>query len=86
MHLKDLRPGKAEMVRAEGLSFKDAIEAGIFTVPGDGILAFEPVFDLLAGAGYEGWLIVEAEQDPAKANPLTYAKMARAYLRCTLGI
>ena len=85
VHLKDLRPGVAEIARRDGLSFKDAIEAGIFTVPGDGIIDFVPIFECLADAGYEGWLMVEAEQDPAKANPLTYAKMGRAYLRNTLG-
>ena len=85
VHMKDLRPGKAEIAEREGLSFQAAILSGIFTVPGDGIIDFVPIFDCLAQARYEGWLIVEAEQDPAKAHPLTYAKMARAYLRDTLG-
>ena len=85
VHMKDLREGKADIVARDGLSFKDAIELGIFTVPGDGIIDFVPIFDCLAEVGYEGWLMVEAEQDPAKAHPLTYAKMARAYLRKTLG-
>ena len=61
------------------------IEAGVFTVPGDGSIDFVPILEALAGAGYEGWLVVEAEQDPAKANPLEYAIMARAYLREVLG-
>ena len=85
VHLKDLRPGIAELVRRDGLSFKDAIEIGIFTVPGDGIIDFKPIFSALAEADYEGWLIVEAEQDPAKAHPLTYAMKGRAYLRDVLG-
>ena len=85
VHLKDLRPGMAELVERDGLSFKDAIEIGVFTVPGGGIIDFKPIFSALAEADYEGWLIVEAEQDPAKAHPLTYAKKGRAYLRDVLG-
>jgi inosose dehydratase len=58
---------------------------GAFTVPGDGVIDFEPIFRTLADAGYEGWLVVEAEQDPAKANPLEYAKKARSYLHEVIG-
>jgi inosose dehydratase len=54
-------------------------------VPGDGVIDFEPIFRTLADAGYEGWLIVEAEQDPRKANPLEYALKARSYLRSVIG-
>ena len=57
----------------------------MFTVPGDGSIDFVPIFDALAGAGFEGWLVVEAEQDPAKATPLEYARKGRAYLREVLG-
>ena len=57
----------------------------MFTVPGDGSIDFVPIFAALAGAGFEGWLVVEAEQDPAKANPLEYALKARGYLRDVLG-
>ena len=85
VHLKDLRPGMAELAERDGLSFKDAIETGIFTVPGDGIIDFKPIFAALAEVDYAGWLMVEAEQDPAKAHPLTYAKKGRAYLRDVLG-
>jgi inosose dehydratase len=85
VHLKDLRPEVASRVRAEGLSFQDGIEGGVFTVPGDGSIDFVPILDVLADAGYEGWLVVEAEQDPNKAEPLEYAKKARAYLRGALG-
>ena len=85
VHLKDLRAGKADTAKREGFSFQQAIEDGIFTVPGDGIIDFVPIFQALADADYAGWLMVEAEQDPAKADPLTYAKMGRAYLRKTLG-
>jgi inosose dehydratase len=85
VHLKDVRPDVIERAHAEGLSFQAAIEAGVFTVPGDGSIDFVPIFEALAGGGFEGWLIVEAEQDPAKANPLEYALKARGYLREVLG-
>ncbi|MDR3515035.1 MAG: myo-inosose-2 dehydratase [Azospirillaceae bacterium] len=86
LHLKDYRAAVVAEMHAKGQSFQDGIEAGIFTVPGDGsITTFPEIFDLLAEAGFNGWLVIEAEQDPAKANPLQYAKMARAYLRETLG-
>lgn len=85
VHLKDVRPTVVDRVRTENLSFQQGIEEGIFTVPGDGGIAFEPILAALGAAGYEGWLVVEAEQDPAKANPLEYAQRARAYLRDVLG-
>jgi inosose dehydratase len=85
VHLKDIRPEVVRRVREEGLSFQQGIEDGVFTVPGDGALDFVPVLDALGGADYQGWLVVEAEQDPAKANPLEYALKARAYLREVLG-
>ncbi|MGO9961672.1 MAG: myo-inosose-2 dehydratase [Solirubrobacteraceae bacterium] len=85
VHLKDVRADVVTRAREQGFSFRDAIEAGVFTVPGDGTLDFVPILDALAAAGFQGWLVVEAEQDPAKANPLTYAIKARAYLREVLG-
>jgi inosose dehydratase len=85
IHLKDVRANVVKRARRNHLSFKDAIEAGVFTVPGDGDIDFLPIFEALGAAGFEGWLVVEAEQDPAKATPLKYAKMARQYLRETLG-
>jgi len=85
VHLKDVRPEVLSHVLRENLSFQDAIEAGVFTVPGDGAIDFVPVLQALADAGYQGWLVVEAEQHPAKANPLEYALKARAYLREVLG-
>jgi len=85
VHLKDVRPPVLQRVRTENLSFQQGIEEGIFTVPGDGGIEFVPILDALGAAGYEGWLVVEAEQDPTRANPLEYAKRARAYLRDVLG-
>ncbi len=85
VHLKDIRPEVVAMTKEQGLSFQQAIEAGVFTVPGDGSIDFVPILQTLADADYEGWLVVEAEQDPAKATPLEYALKARNYLREVLG-
>ena len=85
IHLKDVRQPVAERVRQDNLSFQDGIEAGVFTVPGDGDLDLAPVLEALARHGFEGWLVVEAEQDPAKAHPLEHALMARKWLREVLG-
>ncbi|MDR1520838.1 MAG: myo-inosose-2 dehydratase [Planctomycetota bacterium] len=86
VHLKDVRPALVGRVRDERLSFLKAVRLGAFTVPGDGGLDFVPMFKALAAAGYRGWMLVEAEQDPAKANPLEYALKARKYLREAAGI
>jgi inosose dehydratase len=81
VHLKDLRPGLRKKAVKEKWSFLRAVKAGVFTVPGDGGIDFVPVFKALKKAGYRGWWVVEAEQDPARANPLEYALKARAYIR-----
>lgn len=88
VHLKQVRAGVLDRMRADGLSFWDALRAGIFTVPGDpeGMLDLEPVLEVLDAAGYEGWLNVEAEQDPAKADPLAYFRLARTWLQDTAGL
>ncbi len=86
VHLKDVRPGVLERVRPEGWSFLRAVREGVFTVPGDGCIDSEPLFRILADAGYAGWMVVEAEQDPAKANPLEYAQKARRYIREKTGL
>ena len=80
-HAKDLRPAVAEQARREHWSFLDAVVAGVFTVPGDGALDFTATLEPLAQAGYQGWLVVEAEQDPAKAPPLPYARQGCVHLR-----
>ncbi|MFC4037435.1 myo-inosose-2 dehydratase [Dactylosporangium siamense] len=85
VHLKSIRPEVVSRVREEGLSFQEGVELGVFTVPGDGAIDFRPILQVLADADYQGWLVVEAEQDPNKANPLEYAKKARAYLTDVLG-
>jgi len=88
VHLKNVRQGVMDRVYAENLSFRQGIEAGVFTVPGDsaGALDFKPILEALSDKRFEGWLVVEAEQHPAKATPLKYAKMAREYLREVIGM
>ncbi|MDR0760504.1 MAG: TIM barrel protein, partial [Treponema sp.] len=86
VHLKDMRPAVRERAAGGNWSFLQAVKAGVFTVPGDGCIDFKPVFERLIGACYSGWWVVEAEQDPALANPLEYAVKARSYIRETAGI
>lgn len=87
VHLKNVRKDVLPMAVGNNYSFYQAIEGGIFTVPGDpdGDINLNPILDSLQSVGYDRWLIVEAEQDPAKANPLEYANMARDFLRKRLG-
>ena len=86
VHLKDVRPERIEEIRRSKKSFLDGVRAGTFTVPGDGAIDFAPLFKILEDRGYEGWMVVEAEQDPAIANPLEYAIKARTYIREKTGI
>jgi inosose dehydratase len=81
VHCKDVRLPMLNEAMQNDWSFLDAVLAGVFTVPGDGCVDYPHVFEALAAASYRGWLVVEAEQDPAKAHPLTYARMGHAYLR-----
>ncbi len=78
-HGKDVRKTVMERSIAEDWSFLHSVVEGIYTVPGDGSVDFVGVMRELPG--YSGWMIVEAEQDPKKAHPLTYAKMGYANLR-----
>ncbi len=77
VHCKDVRRDVLSRALAEDWSFLDAVLAGVFTVPGDGAVDFPAALRALGAGGYKGWLVVEAEQDPAKAHPLTYARMGR---------
>lgn len=81
IHLKDIRGEVLEQVKAQKMSFLQAVKTGVMTVPGDGIIDFKPLFKILSENQYEGWFVVEAEQDPAKADPLEYALKARKYIR-----
>ncbi len=80
MHLKDVRPAVLDEVRASEYLFIDAVKMGMFTTPGDGIIDFPEVFRILFDKSYQGWLIVEAEQDPLQAEPVQYARNAKQYL------
>lgn len=80
VHAKDVRPAVLERARRDDMSFMGAVLEGIFTVPGDGGIDFLPLLRLLADYGYSGWIVVEAEQDPAKAHPLTYARLGHDHL------
>ena len=75
VHCKDVRRLELEAALAQDMSFMDAVLAGIFTVPGDGCFDYVRLLARLKAVGYSGWLVVEAEQDPAKANPLEYATL-----------
>ncbi|UYP73650.1 myo-inosose-2 dehydratase [Pantoea dispersa] len=86
VHLKDVRDSVVAEVRANSLSFLDGVKKGTFTVPGDGVIDFKPVFKILDDYGYKGWMVVEAEQDPAIANPFEYAVKARKYIRDNAGL
>lgn len=86
VHLKSIRQDVINEGKEKGWSFLDCVRAGAFTVPGDGDFDFTPVFDILSGADYEGWVVVEAEQDPAKANPYEYACKARKYIAEKTGL
>jgi len=74
VHCKDVRPAVIAQARNDGWSFLNGVINGTFTVPGDGVIDFEAVLTALKQSGYEGWLVVEAEQDPAVAPSYQYAK------------
>ena len=80
VHCKDVRPNVIKLARNRNWSFLESVINGAFTVPGDGAVDFPALIDVLHGHGYRGWLVVEAEQDPAVAHPLTYARLGFANL------
>jgi inosose dehydratase len=84
VHLKDVRRDVLEHVRQQNIDFRSAVKMGMFTVPGDGCIDFAPIIEKLMENNYTGWLIVEAEQDPAAAHPYTYAQRAKDYLVATI--
>lgn len=81
VHCKDVRPAVIRHIRNRDDSFLNAVLAGAFTVPGDGAIDFGAVLGLLASHGYEGWLVVEAEQDPKVAPPCRYGKLGHDTLK-----
>lgn len=86
VHLKDIRPEVIADVKAKHESFLQGVRKGTFTVPGDGAIDFTPIFDVLSENNYEGYVLVEAEQDPAIANPFEYAVKARKYIAEKAGL
>ncbi|QZY56046.1 myo-inosose-2 dehydratase [Crassaminicella profunda] len=86
VHLKDVRADVLKNLKEEKWSFLKGVKEGVFTVPGDGIVNFDHTFKVLEKVNYEGWMVVEAEQDPAKANPLEYAMKARKFIAEKTGL
>jgi len=80
IHFKDVRESIKHKVYNEKLSFLQGVKSGVFTVPGDGNLDMKPLAKFIHESNYKGWLVVEAEQDPYKANPFEYAKKGYEYL------
>jgi inosose dehydratase len=81
VHCKDIRQDKLAQAKKQDASFLDAVLGDVFAVPGDGSIDFEPILKALSGNRYSGWLVVEADQDPAKAHPLTHARIGHDCLR-----
>ena len=83
VHCKDIRKDVLEKSLKNDSTFRQAFLDGAFTVPGDGCIDYKPFLTVLKNRNYKGWLVVEAEQDPAKANPFEYAKIGYDYLSKT---
>ena len=84
IHLKDVRKQVFETVRSKDLSFNDAVRAGMFTIPGDGVIDFRPLFEFVNSSGYDGWVVVEAEQDPSLELPEITVARARNWFSTIL--
>ena len=80
IHFKDIRKDILNISLDNDLSFRESFLKGVFTVPGDGSINYKPLIETIYQNGYENWIVVEAEQDPAKANPFEYAKIGYKYL------
>ena len=85
-HLKDVRADVLDKVRNDKMSFNQAVRKGVFTVPGDGSIDFGPVTKYVSENGYDGWITVEAEQDPAVHPPLPTVTRARKFIRDQFGV
>jgi myo-inosose-2 dehydratase len=86
VHLKSVRPAVVARARRERWSFCRAVTEGVFTIPGDGLIDFPRIFSELASRKYQGWLVVEAEEDPVKVPALPKAKAAREFVRRHAGV
>lgn len=80
VHFKDARANVLDRCKENGESFLQSFLNGMFTVPGDGCIDFTEVYQTLLDHNYKGWIVIEAEQDPAKAHPLEYALLTRKYI------
>jgi inosose dehydratase len=80
VHFKDVRANALTQCRGKGESFLQSFLNGMFTVPGDGCIDFTDVYQILLDTNYNGWIVIEAEQDPSIAHPLEYALIARKYI------
>ena len=85
VHTKDVRGRIYDEARKRNGSFLDGVLEGMFTSPGDGDLDFQGVAQALIDIGYDGWVVVEAEQDPARADPRTYSRIGLETMRRLLG-
>ena len=83
VHCKDIRKEVLDKSLKNNSTFRQAFLDGAFTVPGDGCIDYVPFLEVLKEKNYRGWLVIEAEQDPAKANPFEYAKIGYKYLSKT---
>ena len=81
VHCKDIRKNILENSLEKDLSFRNAFLNGVFTVPGDGCIDYKPLIKTLYENQYQDWLVIEAEQDPSKANPYEYSKKGYDYLK-----
>lgn len=86
IHLKDVRDEVVAEIKSKKGSFLEGVKKGTFTVPGDGNINFEPLFKIIGDANYKGWMVVEAEQDPALANPFEYAVKSRSFIKSKTGL
>ena len=80
IHCKDIRKDILAKSLNQDLSFRNSFIEGVFTVPGDGCIDYKPIINILFENNYSDWLVIEAEQDPSKANPFEYAKIGFKYL------
>lgn len=86
IHFKDIRQEVLSDVLTSKDSFLTGVKKGVFTVPGDGLIDFKPIVEIITSHHYKGWVVVEAEQDPSRANPFEYALKARHYIKNIWGI
>lgn len=87
IHLKDVRNNVKTRVEKENLSFLEGVKLGVFTVPGDGdIEKMDEILRYIKNQNFNGWVVVEAEQDSAVANPFEYAKMGYEFINKHMNI